>query len=157
MKRRVLAGVLLVLVVISIIFIKDVGLPGSDKTQQAIAIAGNVPSQQIDILTEHHRVADYVRQHSRLPGYYITKKQARRFGWDARKGNLCEVLPGKAIGGDRFSNRENKLPNQKDRQWFEADVNYNCGRRGSNRLLYSNDGLIYLTLDHYKTFTKLEE
>ncbi|MBD2815395.1 ribonuclease N [Xenorhabdus sp. Flor] len=111
----------------------------------------------MDILTEHHRVADYVRQHSRLPGYYITKKQARRLGWDARKGNLCEVLPGKAIGGDRFSNRENNLPNQQDRQWFEADVNYNCGRRGSNRLLYSNDGLIYLTLDHYKTFTKLEE
>ncbi|WP_047681978.1 MULTISPECIES: ribonuclease domain-containing protein [Xenorhabdus] len=157
MKRKVLAGVLLIFVIISIIFIKDIGLPGSDKTQQAVAIAGNVPPQQIDILTEHHRVADYVHQHSRLPDYYITKKQARRLGWDTRKGNLCEVLPGKAIGGDRFSNRENKLPNQKDRQWFEADVNYKCGHRGSNRLLYSNDGLIYLTLDHYKTFTKLEE
>ncbi|PHM27417.1 ribonuclease [Xenorhabdus budapestensis] len=154
MRKRVLAGVLLILVVISIIFI---GLPGSGKAQQANAVARNVPSQQIDILTEHHRVADYVHQHNRLPDYYITKKQARRLGWDASKGNLCEILPGKAIGGDRFSNRENKLPNQRDRQWFEADVNYNCGRRGSNRLLYSNDGLIYLTLDHYKTFTKLEE
>jgi len=63
------------------------------------------------------------------------------------------VLPGRAIGGDRFSNRERRLPMQAGRQWYEADVNYNCGHRDADRLLYSSDGLIFLTTDHYRSFT----
>lgn len=64
--------------------------------------------------------------------------------------NLCNILPGRAIGGDHFSNRENVLPDQPGRRWFEADVNYQCGHRGSDRMLYSSDGLIYVTHDHYR-------
>ncbi|MCC8365130.1 barnase [Xenorhabdus sp. PB61.4] len=156
MKKSVLAGVLLLLAVISIVFFKDMGLPGSGKTPKNTVIAEETTSLHIDVLTEQHRVASYLKQHHKLPDYYITKKQARRLGWEPRKGNLCEAVPGKAIGGDRFSNREHKLPDEAGRQWFEADVNYNCGRRGNDRLLYSNDGLIYLTLDHYNHFTRLE-
>lgn len=114
------------------------------------------PPASIEQLTEDRRIANYLKQHHRLPHFYITKKQARELGWDARKGNLCQILPGKAIGGDLFSNRERQLPEARGRIWHEADVNYKCGHRGSERLLYSNDGLIYLTQNHYKNFVLLE-
>lgn len=113
-------------------------------------------AESIDKLTEQKRVAGYLQQHRRLPDYYITKKQAREQGWDAGEGNLCSVLPGKAIGGDRFSNREGRLPTANNRVWREADINYQCGRRGADRLLYSSDGLIYVTRDHYKNFIRME-
>ncbi|WP_347253380.1 ribonuclease domain-containing protein [Leminorella grimontii] len=112
--------------------------------------------QDIDRLTQRQTVVNYVREHGRLPDYYITKSQARSQGWDARDGNLCSVLPGKAIGGDRFSNREKRLPQAKGRTWFEADINYRCGHRGAERLLYSDDGLIYVTIDHYQRFMEVK-
>ncbi|MBI6549186.1 ribonuclease domain-containing protein [Xenorhabdus lircayensis] len=155
-KSIILAVVLLVLAVGYIVFAKSIGPLGTDTTGQNTIVSEKVSTQPIGVLTEQKRVADYLRLHRKLPDYYITKKQARRLGWDAREGNLCDVLPGQAIGGDRFSNRENKLPTASGRHWFEADVNYRCGHRGSDRLVYSNDDLIYLTVDHYKSFTQLE-
>ncbi|TQI82451.1 ribonuclease [Serratia fonticola] len=119
-------------------------------------VATPVAAESIEKLTEQKRVVSYVQQHQRLPDYYITKKQAREQGWDAGKGNLCQVLPGKAIGGDRFSNREGRLPTANNRVWREADINYQCGRRGADRLLYSSDGLIFVTRDHYKNFIRME-
>ncbi|MGV3345703.1 ribonuclease domain-containing protein [Enterobacteriaceae bacterium LUAb1] len=104
----------------------------------------------VDVLTSEVQVVSYLQQHHQLPDYYITKRQAREGGWNAKTGNLCLVLPGKAIGGDRYANREKRLPEQKGRQWFEADINYHCGHRGAERLLYSSDGLIYITRDHYR-------
>ena len=95
--------------------------------------------------------------HHVLPDGYITKNEARSLGWEERKGNLAEVAPGKAIGGDRFQNREKHLPDAPDRIWYEADLDYNGGYRGPKRLLYSNDGLIYYTLDHYETMNHWEE
>lgn len=109
----------------------------------------------IDEKTQANKIADYLQRHEQLPDFYITKKEARANGWDAKAGNLCEVLPGRAIGGDRFMNREKQLPEETGRQWFEADVNYQCGHRGSDRLLFSNDGLIYLTTDHYRTMKRV--
>ncbi|GAA3611870.1 ribonuclease domain-containing protein [Gibbsiella greigii] len=122
--------------------------------------SANVPAtaaaESIDRLTQQARVVSYLKQRQRLPDYYISKKQAREQGWDARDGNLCSVLPGKAIGGDRFSNREGQLPAASNRIWREADINYRCGRRGAERLLFSNDGLIFVTHDHYKNFIRVE-
>lgn len=109
----------------------------------------------IDEKTQANAVADYLQRHQQLPDFYLTKKEAREKGWNAKAGNLCDVLPGKAIGGDRFMNREKQLPEEAGRLWYEADVNYQCGHRGSDRLLYSNDGLIYITTDHYRTMTKV--
>lgn len=106
----------------------------------------------IDVLTREEVVVAYLKQHRDLPEYYINKKTARQLGWNAGAGNLCRVLPGKAIGGDIFFNREKKLPEQKGRIWREADINYNCGNRNSQRLLFSNDGLIFATYNHYKSF-----
>ncbi|MDN0124822.1 ribonuclease domain-containing protein [Yersinia aleksiciae] len=115
----------------------------------------SVPAS-IEQLTQPKPVAKYIHEHHRLPDFYLTKQQAREKGWDPKEGNLCQVLPGRAIGGDRFSNRERQLPDAKGRNWREADVNYRCGHRGGDRLLYSNDGLIYLTQDHYKHFIRME-
>lgn len=61
-----------------------------------------------------------------------------------------------SIGGDIFKNKGNPLPTSNGRIWYEADMNYTSGFRGSDRLLYSNDGLIYKSIDHYKTFTKIK-
>lgn len=113
-------------------------------------------TDDISVRTADRQVARYLQQHQRLPDFYLTKAQARRQGWNASAGNLCQVLPGRAIGGDRFANRERKLPAQAGRQWYEADVNYHCGRRSTDRLLYSSDGLIYLTTDHYRSFQRVE-
>ena len=111
-------------------------------------------SKSIDQLTQEEVVVAYLKANQKLPDYYLTKKEAKKQGWVPSKGNLCDVLPGHAIGGDYFSNREKKLPIKKGRKYFEADINYNCGRRGADRLVYSNDGLIYSTKDHYSTFQK---
>ena len=70
-------------------------------------------------------------------------------GWDSASGNLWGVAPGMSIGGDRFGNREGLLPDARSRQWYECDVNYEGGYRGAERLLFSNDGLIYYSGDHY--------
>lgn len=92
-----------------------------------------------------------LRRDGRLPDRYVTKNAASRAGW--RPGDdLCRTSPGKAIGGDRFGNRERRLPSARDRIWYEADLDFHCGRRGARRLVWSSDGLIYVTTDHYETF-----
>lgn len=114
--------------------------------------SNNTVNYSIVELTAEHRVVEYIRKYKELPEYYITKKQAREMGWIPSKGNLCDVLPMKAIGGDYFGNYEGLLPKEKNRTYFEADINYDCGKRGADRLVFSNDGLIFVTYDHYKTF-----
>ena len=90
-----------------------------------------------------------------LPTYYISKKQARQLGWQDWNGNLNDVLPGKMIGGDVYANREGKLPSTPNRLWYEANINYSKGYRNKERILYSNDGLIFVTYDHYQTFYEI--
>lgn len=125
----------------------------------AFILSYNNASKKLDVdqfdvkkLSSETIVIPYLKEHHKLPDYYITKKKARQMGWNANEGNLCDKLPGKVIGGDVFFNRENSLPNKNGRKWFEADLNYNCGHRGKDRLIFSNDGLIFVTYNHYKTF-----
>ncbi len=106
----------------------------------------------IDELTKDDKVIAYVKSNHRLPDFYITKSEANNKGWIPSKGNLCDVLPGKAIGGDKFSNREKKLP--KGEQYYEADVNYNCGNRNADRIIFTKNGDVWLTKNHYKSFEK---
>ena len=98
-------------------------------------------------------VAEYLHFYGHLPQNYLTKQEAKALGWDASRGNLWEVAEGKSIGGDRFGNREGLLPEADGHIWYECDVNYEGGFRGAERLLYSSDGLIYYTDDHYASFT----
>ena len=107
--------------------------------------------------TSKDEVALYIYKFNKLPKNFITKKDAMALGWDAKNGNLWQISGGKSIGGDRFSNREKRLPEADGRRWFECDVNYKGDRRGAERILYSNDGLIYYTPDHYEHFYLLYE
>ena len=100
-------------------------------------------------------VALYIHIYGELPDNFITKNEAYDLGWDSDKGNLWKVANGMSIGGDKFSNREGLLPKAKGRQYYECDINYNGGYRGAERIVYSNDGLIYYTNDHYESFTCL--
>lgn len=101
--------------------------------------------------------ADYfLYKYGCLPSNYITKEQAYRLGWKPQIGNLNEIAKGKVIGGNIFYNREEKLPSAVGRVWYECDIDYNGKYRGSGRLLYSNDGLIFKTDNHYKNFISVE-
>ena len=91
----------------------------------------------------------------KLPGYYVTKEVAEDSGWKNWKGNLDKVLPGKMIGGNVYHNKEKKLPDISGRVWYEVDINYTEGLRNRQRILYSNDGLVFVTYDHYQTFYEI--
>lgn len=127
---------------------KDSSLQYKPKIDQSI-------SQSADIyaLTKEDVVIEHVKKYHKLPEYYLTKSVARKQGWVPSQNNLCDVLPGKAIGGDRFQNREKRLP--KSEQYYEADVNYHCGQRNADRIIFTKQGKVYLTRDHYKTFIEL--
>ncbi|MDY2629159.1 MAG: ribonuclease domain-containing protein [Lachnospiraceae bacterium] len=105
--------------------------------------------------TSPDQVALYIHLYGHLPSNYITKKEAEAAGWNSSRGNLWDVAYGMSIGGSRFGNYEGALPDKDGRKWYECDVNYQGGYRGSERLLYSSDGLIYYTGDHYETFEQL--
>ncbi|MCH5596976.1 ribonuclease domain-containing protein [Niabella ginsengisoli] len=145
-NKRIGIIVLILLIVGGVIFFSNKNGAADN------AFAADTVTMRIDELTSAKVVVPYVKKNHKLPDYYIKKGEARRQGWIASERNLCDVLPGKAIGGDVFSNREGNLPKSDGRKWFEADLNYNCGRRNADRLLFSSDGLIYVTYDHYKTF-----
>jgi len=100
-------------------------------------------------------VAAYINMFHQLPPNYITKREAEKEGWDSSKGNLWEVTDKMSIGGDVFGNREGDLPKKQGRKYYECDINYKGGYRGSERIVYSNDGLVFCTVDHYKTFEQL--
>lgn len=131
----------------------------SVKTPQANAktIEANAAKLQLDrdaAYTDKEHVAAYINEFQSLPKNYITKGEAKKLGWQT-KGTLDKVAPGKSIGGDRYGNYEGLLPAKKGRSWKECDIDYRKGGRNAKRLVFSSDGLIYYTGDHYKTFTRL--
>lgn len=97
----------------------------------------------------------YVATYGTLPGNYMRKKNAKKHGWDPLLGNLAEKLPGAMIGGDKYKNRDRRLPDMPGRVWYEADFDYTGGYRNDCRLLYSNDALIFVIYDHYLTFYEI--
>lgn len=121
------------------------------------------PQEQIQVLedgsyTSKDEVALYLHTFHKLPSNFITKKEAESLGWKQKSGTagqLQEVAPGKSIGGSRFGNYEGQLPEKKGRKYYECDINYESGNRGAERIIYSDDGLIFYTGDHYKTFEQL--
>lgn len=119
-----------------------------------VASNQNEDTKNKKIINDFQGVADYIHKNGTLPENFITKDQADKLGWKPG-GDLDKVAPGKSIGGDVFKNAEKSLPDAPGRIWHECDINYNGGHRGDDRILYSNDGLIYSTSDHYKTFKAL--
>lgn len=105
--------------------------------------------------TSKEEVAAYINEFGHLPDNFITKDDAKDLGWDSKKGNLDEVAPGMSIGGDYFGNYEGVLPDAPGREYTECDIDYDGGSRGAKRIVFSNDGLIYYTEDHYESFELL--
>lgn len=127
----------------------------TEKTTVTETTAEKLSVEKDGSYTTPEDVAEYIHTFGTLPKNFITKSEAKELGWDNKKGNLWDVAEGKSIGGDYFGNYEGLLPEKKGREYTECDVNYEGGYRGSERIIFSNDGLIYYTNDHYKTFTQL--
>ena len=120
----------------------------AQKTQKTKTIDRNGSS------TSKDDVALYIHTYGELPKNFISKKQAERLGWDG--SSLEPYAPGKSIGGRYFGNYEGKLPKKKGRTYYECDIDTKGKRsRGPKRIVYSTDGLIYYTPDHYETFELL--
>ena len=100
------------------------------------------------------QVARYIHTYNKLPSNFITKAEAMKLGWQ-QKGTLDKVAPGKSIGGDKFGNFEKKLPVKTGVKYNECDIDYIKGNRGAKRIVFSDDGSIYYTNDHYENFEKL--
>lgn len=105
--------------------------------------------------TSKDEVAEYLHTYGHLPSNFITKKEAKKLGWVSSEGNLWDVAPGMSIGGDYFGNYEGNLPEADGRDYYECDIDFDGTYRDAKRIVYSNDGLIYYTEDHYETFELL--
>lgn len=104
--------------------------------------------------TTRDDVALYIHTYGKLPQNFITKKEAQSLGWSG--GSLEPYAPGKCIGGTRFGNYEGQLPEKDGRIYTECDIDtLGQNSRGAKRIVFSNDGLIYYTEDHYSSFTLL--
>lgn len=104
--------------------------------------------------TTKEDVALYIHTYGRLPDNFITKKEAEKLGWPG--GSLEPYAPGMCIGGNRFGNYEKLLPEAKGRTYTECDIDtLGASKRGAKRIVFSNDGLIYYTDDHYESFELL--
>ena len=97
----------------------------------------------------------YLYTYGELPDNYITKNEARSMGWEY--GSVEDYAgDGAAIGGDKFRNEDGTLPTADGRQYYECDIDtVGETKRGAERIVWSNDGLIYYTADHYESFELL--
>lgn len=142
------------LALLFVLAMAPIALAAAVATSIDVATA-DYPVQEGAAYTSMEEVAVYLATYMRLPDNYLTKRQAEALGWDNRAGNLGEVAAGMSIGGDRFGNYEQRLPDAAGRRWTECDINFDGGYRGGERIVYSNDGLIYYTADHYESFTQI--
>ena len=129
--------------------------PAAAEVTTAFTVVTAVPEKETAAgpITDPQGIADYLFAHGELPPNFITKAEAQALGWDG--GDLSRYAPGKSIGGDTFGNYEGQLPKAKGRKFRECDVRYSGGKRGAERIVYSNDGHVWYTADHYETFTEL--
>lgn len=138
-----------------------VGATGG-RAEPALSAAGETISKdeageslsEDGVYTSREDVALYLHLYGRLPSNFITKQEARGAGWEG--GSLEPYAPGKCIGGDWFGNHEGLLPEKDGRTYQECDIDtLGADSRGAERIVYSNDGLIYYTEDHYGSFELL--
>jgi guanyl-specific ribonuclease Sa len=177
MKKNKILPILLAILVLVGYFIfggSDTDNPASEISQQPTAVTATVaptasptsssvetqaPADVATIdesgsYTTKDDVALYIHTYGHLPDNFVTKAEAQAAGWSG--GSLEKYLPGKCIGGDRFGNYEGLLPSASGRTYRECDINtLGASSRGAERIIFSNDGLIYYTGDHYDSFELL--
>lgn len=157
--KRLLSGFLLVCLLV----LSGCSQAGTAASASAASTAGStsISSETAEIsVTEdgtydtRDEVALYLHLYGHLPANYMTKAEARQAGWEG--GALHNVVEGMCIGGDEFGNFEGTLPEQEGRVYYECDIDtLQADSRGAKRIVYSNDGLIYYTEDHYDSFVLL--
>ena len=162
MKRKLTALLLLLALLLSLTACGDAAqtidtVQQAAQTVQEIAAAQEEETPDIEedgTYTTKEDVARYIHTYGHLPDNFITKKQAQALGWEG--GSLEPYAPGKCIGGSRFGNYEGTLPEKDGRTYTECDIDtLGASKRGAKRIVFSNDGLIYYTEDHYETFELL--
>ena len=122
--------------------------PGETESLEAL------PLDEEGTYTTKEDVALYIHLYGHLPRNFITKNEAEKLGWPG--GSLEPYAPGMCIGGSRFGNYEGLLPEAEGRTYTECDIDtLGAEKRGTKRIVFSNDGLIYYTEDHYETFELL--
>ena len=168
MKKQLTAWLLALVMLFSLVGC-GTDAPVQDETnlpQQGQQDVQNAPSEDADMpdetaqidedgaYTTKDDVALYIHTYGHLPDNFITKKDAQALGWPG--GSLESYAPGKCIGGSRFGNYEGLLPEADGRTYTECDIDtLGADSRGAKRIVFSNDGLIYYTEDHYETFELL--
>ena len=156
MKKK-LSLLISILLVVVLVFLGVPDAPEADIPTEPAAVLTPEATEQIDFdgsYTSAEDVALYLRTYSCLPGNFMTKSEARELGWEG--GGLEDIAPGMCIGGDRFGNYEGLLPEAEGRTYYECDIDtLGEDSRGAKRIVFSSDGLIYYTEDHYESFTLL--
>ena len=159
MKKKHTILIALILAILAGIF----GVPGEETVyvpQETTFVAQDIvyeaPEETLidpdGSYTTKEDVALYIHTYGCLPQNFMTKNEARELGWEG--GGLEEYAPGMCIGGDRFGNYEGLLP--EDRAYTECDIDtLGAEKRGAKRIVFSDDGLIYYTDDHYESFELL--
>ena len=128
--------------------------PSQDTKQTEPSPEPGLTVTEDGVYDSKEEVALYIHLYGHLPSNYITKKEAEALGWPG--GSLEPYAPGKCIGGSYFGNYEGLLPKAKGRSWTECDIDtLGADKRGAKRIIFSNDGLIYYTEDHYESFELL--
>lgn len=128
-------------------------LSGGNSTATELVVEKEFYFEQINEIDEHEffitkdEVALYLQTYNKLPDNYMTKSEA-----GGHISSYWSVESMASIGGDDFGNRENLLPTATGRQYYEVDIDYDGGNRGTRRIVYSSDGFIFYTGDHYDSF-----
>ena len=130
---------------------KTTATPAVTETPTAVPEVTATPGP----MDEAQKLADYIFEYGKLPENFITKKEAQARGWQDQYRYVGDIEPGRCIGGDYFGNYERKLPVVKGRKYYEADCFYQGGPRNEYRIIYSTDGHVWFTGDHYETFIEL--
>ena len=134
----------------------DSGIDASSSSHEETLPSSEAPDQlpEDGSYTSKEDVALYIHLYGCLPSNFITKKEAEALGW--KGGSLEPYASGMCIGGNRFGNYEGLLPEKDGRSYTECDIDtLGADKRGSKRIVFSNDGLIYYTEDHYESFELL--
>ena len=160
MKKKFTPVLTVVLLVLALLFAMpdsgapDASLPADDIQAAQTQDDGSTLIYAGGTYTTKEDVALYIHTYGCLPDNFITKKEAQALGWEG--GGLDDYAPGKCIGGDRFGNYEGLLPEADGRTWTECDIDtLGENSRGAKRIVFSNDGLVYYTEDHYESFELL--
>ena len=159
-KKKLLGSVLAVIILLLASFFGlDVDIPEAAEPVNPGEYVQEVAKDNLQLdpdgsYTTKEDVSLYLYTYGCLPSNFITKEEARELGWEG--GGLDDYAYGKCIGGDRFGNYEGLLPDESGRKWTECDIDtMHKDSRGAKRIVFSNDGLIYYTNDHYESFVLL--